>query len=676
MTDVYRDQPATPASGQEANATPVPDEERREGERQPQDEASPEQGEERREVEGEPQGGAPPVREEEVARVAEDGVADASSPAVEVTNGAEASDQGDVVEGEAAAMETEGRRPSGYAATLEHMLARQPQPPLDPESLPVRERLSRLRTDVTTLLTDWRWGGLSKEEVARRLVPLLDFSPLPQWASLVASQLYEIDRAGSLIPVWRVLAESADFQDLERQTPQGMNPAETPSGKARRLAVLVLGNYKDADLTILLGRLAFDPHLSLYAAQALLRQNTLLARQTLMRALKEAEGWARVDLLEAGLKLKQPSFFDVLLAAGLEGIPGLEAYVAPSLYRTLPIETYLDPPPQATKSLKLIQHAALVCYYVCLESMRSASLQPEQPPILFERELRPLLQALFTSARRYASWQQVVALHQLALLLGRYWRGIAHGLIREPQVIQRVMDCLPLMPDVERWMNGPARDILLTALQGQDERAWSPVLRTLLDLRELRLCTPLLAALEKVGRLESVEEAQRLALACEALATLGDGRALGALRRLLTEVVALQKRVTLPQRAEPLPPEDEHVPGSILAVAVLRSLAQFGARESLDLVVQASHDFDPVVREAALEALMRLDARGEQWASRMAMREALSDQSPAVARLACRLAAQFQDRESLPALRYLLQSRPAVREAAAAALAQLEQAVA
>lgn len=651
MADVYRDQPepAVSASGQEAKAAPASDEETPSVEMK-QEAASPEEEE-----------GAALSKEE--------------SAAPEPLSG-EAVEQ----PGETAAVATgeERRRPAEYAATLEHLLARQPQPPLDAESLAVRERLSRLRTDVTTLLTDWRWGALSQEEVASRLVPLLDFSPLSQWASLVAAHLYEIDRAGSLIPVWQALIARGDLQDQEEeQRPrQDSNPAETPLGKARRLAVLMLGCYKEAELTNLLGRLALDPQLSLYAAQALLRQNTLLARQTLMRAVKEAQGWARIDLIDACLKLKQPGFFDLLLALGLEGVPGLEAYVAPSLYRTIPLEVYLNPPPEVTVPSRLIQHAALVCYYVCLESIQSASVQPEQPPLVFERELLPLVEALFSSARRYGSWPQVVALHQFALLLGRYWSGIARGLIREPRVIQSVTGCLPLMPEIERWMNGPARDILLVALSERDERAWSPVVRTLLDLRELRLCAPLLNHLESVDRLESTQEAQRLGLACEALAALGERRALEVFRRLLTEVVALPERTALAQRADPLLPEDEHVPGSVLAVNVLRALALLGVSESLDLVVQACRDFDPVVREAAFEALMKLDASGEQWNSRMAMREALSDPAPAVTALACRLAAQYRDRESLPALRYLLQSRPSVREAAAAALAQLEQAVA
>nr|BBH95330.1 hypothetical protein KTA_35290 [Thermogemmatispora argillosa] len=651
MADMYHDQPAKPTLGQEADTTPAPDKEAPAVEMRPQGET------------------VPPEREEGTVPAA--AAEDESAPTA-ISLESESAGPRDV--SDAAAAGAEHRKLPDQAVTVEHLLLRQPQPPLDTESLAVRERLSRLRTDATTLLTDLYWRAISLEEAARRLVPLLDFSPLPQWASLVAAQLYEIDRAGILVPVWRMLIERTEPQ--EQGALQGGNPAETPLGKARRLAVLMLGNYRDPELTALLGRLALDARLSFYAAQALLRQNTLLARQTLVRALKEAEGWARIDLLEACLKLKQSGFFDLLLAVGLERITGLEAYVAPSLYSAIPLETYLNPPPEVTLPPKLVQHAALICYYVFLESIRHANAHPEQPPIAFDRELQPLAQALFTSARRYGGWQQVVALHQLALLLGRYWAGIARGLIREPRIVHMVASCLPLMPEIEPWMNGPARDILLAALQVQDERAWSPIVRTLLDLRELRLATPLLDVLAKARRLESIEEAQRLALACEALAALGEGRALEAYRRLLREVVAFQDRTLLAQRAEPLPPEDEHVPGSILAVAVLRALAQLATREGLDLVAQACHDFDPVVREAALETLMKLDAHGEQRLSRMLMREALSDQAPGVAALACHLAAQYHDRESLPALRYLLQSRPSVREAAAAALAQLEQAVA
>jgi HEAT repeat protein len=556
-----------------------------------------------------------------------------------------------------------------YPGTIEHLAARRPLPPLDPDDRLVRQQLIRLRAAVTTLLTELRWESLSVQEAARHIVPLLDVGPLQQWAPLLVTHLLETDRSGNLLPVWQTIIAQGEPREL----PPDGNPANTTQGRARRLAVLMLGNYKAPELSRLLGRLVLDPALSHYAAQALCKQNTTLAWQVLMAALKEAEGWALVDIIEACLSAKLSNFYDLLLAFGFERLRGLEQYVVPALYRAVPLERYLDPADAAPLPSRIGQNAALICYYVFLESIQSASVNPHSPPLAFERDLLPLMQALFSSTQREPCWQRVVALHQLATLLGRYWGGISRGAVREPQVVQPVMACLPLMSEVERWMNGPGRQVLLEAVLGDEEAAWMPVLRTLADLRELRVCSFLGERLTAVKRLESRQQAQRLALACEVLGQLGDGRALEQWRRLIVEVINSKERGSRAPRAEPLPSDDPQIPASILYVAILRGLALLRERSALDLCLQALSDFDPVVRAAALETLGQLDPMGEDRRSRLAMREALSEVALPVAAAACRLAAQYRDLDSIPALRYLFQARPGLREASAAALQQLEQ---
>jgi HEAT repeat protein len=556
-----------------------------------------------------------------------------------------------------------------YRGTAEHIAAQRPLPPLDPDAPEVRQRLSPLRAELTTILTDLRWQGLTVQEAASRAIPLLDIGPLQQWAPVLVTHLLEIDRAGNLLPVWLEMIERGDPSDI----PPGSSAAETAPGKARRVAILLLGAYKTPEISQLLGRLALDPDVSLYATQALLRQNTRTAWQTLIAALKEAEGWARVDLVEACLKLKQPSFYELLLAVGLERIDGLERYVAVPLYRSIPLEAYLNP--ETALARKSSQQAALVCYYVFLESIQSATTNPEQPPVAFERELPRLESALFAAARRSPSWQRVVALHHLATLLGRYWGGITRGLIKEPRVVTPVMACLPMMNEIEQWMNGPGREVLLASLPEQDTSAWSPLLKTLVELHEVRASAYLLAQLGAVTTLQGYEQAQRLALACDSLARLGDGRAVEVLLRLAERFMLSAERRARPQRAEQLPPDDDQVPVSILSAAILRALMLTGDRRTLDLAVQAASDFDPVVRSAALELIKQLDPRGEERRCRMAVREALSDPTPSVAAQACLLVAQYQDLESIPALRYLVQARPALQAAATTALQQLGQPV-
>ena len=157
-------------------------------------------------------------------------------------------------------------------------------------------------------------------EQIERLIPLLNIGSLQQWVPVLVPFILEIDRAGNLVPAWLKVIEQDDDADL----PPDGNPAETMTGRARRFAILMLGNYKSPELSQLLGKLASDPNTSLYATQSLVKQATTPALQALVSALKDAEGWAKVDIVEACLTLNQTRFHDILLASGLDRVAGLE----------------------------------------------------------------------------------------------------------------------------------------------------------------------------------------------------------------------------------------------------------------------------------------------------------------------------------------------------------------
>ncbi|GAC1488592.1 MAG: hypothetical protein NVS2B12_42740 [Ktedonobacteraceae bacterium] len=69
---------------------------------------------------------------------------------------------------------------SNRAGTIEHLAARRQVTPLDAGSAEVKQRLNELRTEITSLLTDLRWGGGSSEETAAQLIPLLNVGSLQQ----------------------------------------------------------------------------------------------------------------------------------------------------------------------------------------------------------------------------------------------------------------------------------------------------------------------------------------------------------------------------------------------------------------------------------------------------------------------------------------------------------------
>src|SRR5690349_14832522 len=62
------------------------------------------------------------------------------------------------------------QRALNRTGTIEHLAARRPMPPLNAESPEVKQRLSELRPEITTLVTDLRWGGASVQDTADRLI--------------------------------------------------------------------------------------------------------------------------------------------------------------------------------------------------------------------------------------------------------------------------------------------------------------------------------------------------------------------------------------------------------------------------------------------------------------------------------------------------------------------------
>src|SRR6266567_4671255 len=244
--------------------------------------------------------------------------------------------------------------------------------------------LGEVRTEMTTLVTDLRWGGVSVKDTVARVMPLLNVGPVQQWAPQLVATLLEIDRAGNLIPVWLKVVQEDDTTDL----PPNANPAETMLGRARRYAILMLGNYKSPELSEVLGKLAADGNSSLYATQSLAKQATTASLQALISALTEAEGWAKVDIIETCVTLNRPSFQELLLASGLDRALGLESYIAVPLYRTIALERYIRGEQETAP--RLSQQAVMIAAQVFQDSLSSANA--DTLPIAFERDLPAVLQ--------------------------------------------------------------------------------------------------------------------------------------------------------------------------------------------------------------------------------------------------------------------------------------------
>jgi HEAT repeat protein len=577
------------------------------------------------------------------------------------------------------------------AGTVEHLAARHPIPALDIESPEVKDRLTQARSEITRLVTRYRWDGLSTEETAAQLVPLLNVGPVQQWRAIMIPFLLEIDRAGNLIPVWLRIIERGDPEDL----PPDANPAETVEGRARRFAILMLGNYragsliqkdtakeavgfarqssknaKGTDTIRVLGALATDPNSSLYATQALVQLETNPALQALITALREAEGWAKVDIIEACLTLKQPRFNDLLVASGLERVPGLESYIAIPIYRDIPLESYLRG--ESSTSPRLAQQAALIFGQVLLDSTQPPT-DGQTLPAAFQRDLPPLAHVLFEGARKSPMWQNVLAMHRLGTLLGRYWSEIARGTVKDERLIDPVYACVPLMPEVERWMAGPGRDVLLEALSDGDDQSFVAVVRVLGELREPRVTALLINRIESTQELTDRNQARALGAACDTLGRLGDRRAVAPMLQLVAHTVEIERRAGYPRLRDNLQPGDPDIAGSVIYAAVVRACGLLDDRSALDSVLRANNDFDPYVRAQALEALKRIDPKGEDARSRNVAREALNDPRESNVRLACQLVLQYHDGDATSALRHLIETRPDMAATAYDTLRQLGQ---
>ncbi|GAC1482925.1 MAG: hypothetical protein NVS2B12_37930 [Ktedonobacteraceae bacterium] len=585
-----------------------------------------------------------------------------------------------------------GSQATERAGTVEHLAARRPVPTINENAPEIKQRLSELRAEVTRNLTSLRWENQSIEETARNLVPLLNVGPVQQWKSVLIPFLYEIDRGGVLIPTWLFIIAQGDPTDL----PPDGNPADSIQGRARRFAILMLGNYRmvgiagvsktarfasrgesdskdPSDIAHVLGQLATDPGTSLYATQALVKHGTVAATQALIEALKDAKGWAKIDVVEACLTLNQEQFYDLILASGLDDVTGLENYIAIPIYRTIPLERYLRN--ESGTSARLNANAALIVNQVLQDSMTppTSPTAAEGLPPVFARYLPTVAQALFTGARSHPTWQYVVAVHRLGIFLGRYWTEISKGTLQDGRIIDPVYQCLPMMNDVERWMSGPGRDTLLQTLENTEEDVPTSAIKVLGELRDPRAVTPILKRIETISVLRDRAQALMVGALCDALGQLGDRRTAGPMFQLVTRTVDVGQRSSRAKRRDNLPSGDADIPGSIVYASVVRAAGHLGESSALDGVLQASRDFDPYVRTQALEALKRLDPEGGDARSRVAAHEGINDPRDSVVRVACQLIIQYHDSDSIPFLQNLMEAHPELSHLAQDALHQLRQ---
>ncbi len=576
------------------------------------------------------------------------------------------------------------------AGTVEHLAARHAVTVPDTNTPEIKQRLSALRAEVTRNLTSLRWENQSIEETARNLIPLLNIGPVQQWKTVLIPFLYEIDRGGVLIPTWLYIINQGEPDDL----PPGSNPADSVQGRARRFAILMLGNYRmigiagvsktarfagrgesdsrdPSDIAGVLGQLATDPDTSLYATEALVKHATVSATQALIGALKAAKGWAKVDVVEACLTLNQEQFYDLILASGLEDATGLESYIAVPIYRTIPLESYLRN--ESGTNPRLNANAALIVGQVLQDSMTAPKAPTDALPAIFARYLPPVAQSLFAGARSHPTWQYTVAVHRLGVLLGRYWTEISNGALQDGRIIDPVYQCLPMMNDVERWMNGPGRDTLLQALDNTDEDVPASVVKVLGELRDPRAVLPIVKRIETISVLRDRAQALTVGALCDTLGQMGDRRTAAPMFQLVNRTVDVGRRANTARRRDNLQSGDSDIPGSIVYAAVVRAAGNLGESSVLDGVIQATRDFDPYVRTQALEALKRLDPDGGDVRSRVAAREALNDPRDSVIRVACQLIVQYHDRDAIPSLQNLMEARPELSYLAQDALHQIRQ---
>ena len=552
---------------------------------------------------------------------------------------------------------------SNRTATIEHLAARRNLPELNENAPEVKQTMSEFRTELTMLVTNLRWGGQSVKDTADRIIPLLNVGLLQQWIPILVPNILEIDRAGDLIPAWLFIIGEEDPIDLAPDA----NPAETMIGRARRIAILMLGFYKSAEISEVLGKLSTDSSSSLYATRSLVKQATVGALKALANALREAQGWAKVDVIDAFATLNQARFYEIMLLHGFDHANGLESYIAVPLFRTLPIESYLRG--GSTISPQPGRQAALVVNQILQDSMSYKA--NNALPLIFERDFPTLTNALFDGAKSTLQWQFVVALHRLGLLLGRYWGDISRGSLQDQRIAQPVYDSLPIMPDIERWMNITGRDVLLKGLSNQQEEAFLPCLKVLSDLRDPRASQALIQRLHDTMHITDRNQASLIGQICDALVQLQDTRAIVPIRELVTRTIPVDSRATRDKRRDNLTNGDEDIPGSIVYGAAIRTFAQFSDRNTLDFILKAANDFDPYIRSQALEALKSIDPLGEGENTRLIVREALHDPRDTVVRIACQLISLYHDVESITALQMLAESRPEFAASAQETIKQL-----
>src|SRR5205823_5601968 len=116
--------------------------------------------------------------------------------------------------------------------------------------------------------------------------------------------------------------------------------------------------------------------------------------------------------------------------SGLDRVAGLESYIAIPIFRSISLERYLRG--GIAIAPRLVQQAAMIFAQVLQDSMKTISGPPgtDALPVVFERNLAPLATALFEGARSSPNWQNVLAVHRVATLLGRYWGHICDALGR------------------------------------------------------------------------------------------------------------------------------------------------------------------------------------------------------------------------------------------------------
>ena len=155
-------------------------------------------------------------------------------------------------------------------------------------------------------------------------------------------------------------------------------------------------------------------------------------------------------------------------------------------------------------------------------------------------------------------------MHRLGTLLGRYWSEIARGVVKDERLIDPVYACVPMMPEVERWMAGPGRDVLLEALSDGDDQSFVAVVRVLGELREPRVTALLMNRIESTQELTDRNQARALGAACDTLGRLGDRRAVAPMLQLVAHTVEIERRAGYTKLRDNLQPGDPDISGSVI----------------------------------------------------------------------------------------------------------------